>query len=511
MDGEKMPDVKSLMVPLLILLIFFAYYITPSGVQQKPVIHLNLSPISDCSGNVCVEVNPYLELTDVVFHMAGWNYNDTPYAREAMSYFSPYKNHKAVLLARKAMKKGLKYDAIPRFAMQLNSTEWDEHLIGRVHGDEKLLNELALAMKEFARDSNFSGFYEGHGKFYEGQINLSLKENPNLFSIPNFEENFFGGRKERYVFVLQPLEMYSSYGGYMDGGTVYGFLGVCSNGSYCDASVHELAHSFVNPAVDAHYAEFKEYSQMFSPVKEVMPSMAYSTWKVYLDETFIRAFNAYYILETEGNQSAERFIEGQESLGFYLVGKVYRAYLTDYLPNRDKYPTFGSFMPELARLMGKWYRDGFWKNVSPEPTIERAFLEFKHKGVKVYVVGNLSESTYVKNYVEMLKEAGFNARLTDRLDGGNLIVIAPLDSPITRNLNKYVELKNCSVVVDGTAYSSGVFLVEALKNPNGDGFLLLIAGTPDVFGRKPSNGDESLGDYHYFVYLTSIKRIVAFG
>lgn len=112
----------------------------------------------------------------------------------------------------------------------------------------------------------------------------------------------------------------------------------------------------------------------------------------------------------------------------------------------------------------------------------------------------------------MLKEAGFNARLTDRLDGGNLIVIAPLDSPpITRNLNKYVELKNCSVVVDGTAYSSGVFLVEALKNPNGDGFLLLIAGTPDVFGRKPSNGDESLGDYHYFVYLTSIKRVVAFG
>ncbi len=39
-----------------------------------------------------------------------------------------------------------------------------------------------------------------------------------------------------------------------------------------------------------------------------------------------------------------------------------------------------------------------------------------------------------------------------------------------------------------------------------------MAGTPDVFKRKPSgNGDEDLMSYHYFVYVTYLRRAVAFG
>ncbi len=398
--------------------------------------------------------------------------------------------------------------------MELNSTEWSTYLVGRVHGNERLLNELATAMKDFARESNFSTFYKNHSGFYREQIRLFLEENPDVSNLPHFEERFFGEKKKRWVFVLQPLEAYYSYSSW-ENGTVYAFLGVCSfsNGtlSYCSASAHELAHSFVNPAVDRHYGEIKKYEEMFSPVKDVMTSIGYSGWKTYLDETLVRAFEAYYILKTEGNQSAKRFIKGQEALGFYLVGRVYGACLTDYLPNGEKYQTFESFMPELARLMGEWYREGIWRNISPEPTIRMVFMAFKTKGVKVYSP-NLSESTYVKNYVGMLEKAGFKVAFTEVLESDNLIVIAPLDSPITHKLNRYVEMRNNSVVLNGVEYSKGVFLVEALRNPEGKGFVLLIAGTPDVFKRKPSgNGDESLLNYHYFLYLTNLKRAIAFG
>ncbi|QDA30666.1 DUF4932 domain-containing protein [Thermococcus indicus] len=265
------------------------------------------------------------------------------------------------------------------------------------------------------------------------------------------------------------------------------------------------------PAVNKYYKEFRGYSEMFLPVREIMNPMGYSNWKTYLDETFVRAFEAYYIPKTEGNQSAERFIQSQEALGFYLVGRVYGVYLTDYLPNREKYPTFKSFMLELARLMGDWYGEGFWKNISPEPTIRIAFMAFKADGVKVYAAQNLSESTYVKSYVEMLENAGFKVTFTDKLENGNLIVIAPLNSSVTCKLNRYVEIRGNSVVLNGVKYSNGVFLVEALRNPKG-GFAMLIAGTPDVFEKKPSGGgDESLLNYHYFVYITSLKRAVAFG
>ncbi|WP_461864186.1 DUF4932 domain-containing protein [Thermococcus sp.] len=497
-----------------LLVLLFAYYLTQSHVPPKPDFQLNISPISECSGNVCVEVSPYIELTNVVFHLAGWNSgNITPYSQEVGSYFSPYGNHRAVLLAKKALREGLEYDAIPKFALELNSTEWSSYLVRRVRGNEKLLNELAIALKDFARESNFSAFYENHSGFYREQIRLFFKENSGIFNLPHFEEKFFGENRKRWVFVLQPLEAYYSYSSWMNN-TVYAFIGICStfNGtqSYCSASAHELAHSFVNPAVDRHYRELKEYKKMFSPVKEVMTSMGYSSWKTYLDETFVRAFEAYYILETQGNQSAERFIKSQEALGFYLVGRVYRAYLTDYLPNGEKYQTFESFMPELARLMGGWYREGFWRNVSPEPTIRMTFMAFKTKGVKIYSP-NLSESTYVRSYVEMLKKAGFKVTFTNRLESGNLIVIALLNSPIVRELNRYVEIRNNSVVLDGVEYSRGVFLVEALRNPEGGGFVLLMAGTSDVFRRKPSKGgDETLLNYHYFVYITELKRAVAF-
>ncbi|WP_084606327.1 DUF4932 domain-containing protein [Thermococcus nautili] len=512
----RVPRAKHVLVPLSLLALLFAFYLAQSHVPPKPDFQLNLSPVSECSGNVCVEVNPYTELTNVVFHLAGWNSNNaTPYSREAGSYFSPYGNHRAVLLAKKALREGLGYDAIPKFAMELNSTEWSAYLVRRVHGDKKLLNELATAIKDFARDSNFSAFYESHKEFYREQIGLFLKENPDVFSLPRFEENFFREKKSRWIFVLQPLEVYYSYGGWTNN-TVYAFLGVCSfsNGtySYCSASTHELAHSFVNPAVGRHYREFKEYEEMFSPVKDVMTSMGYASWKTYLDETFVRAFEAYYILKTEGNQSAERFIKGQEALGFYLVGRVYRAYLTEYIPNKEKYPTFESFMPELAKLMGSWYKEGFWRNVSPEPTIRMAFMAFKTEGVKLYVAGNLSNSEYVKSYVETLKKAGFKVTFTKGLESGNVIVIAPLNSPAVSKLKGYMEIRGNSVVLDGVEYSKGVFLVEVLRNPKGGGYILLITGTPDVFNRKPSgNSSEDLMNYHYFVYLTSLKRAVAFG
>ncbi|ASJ11627.1 hypothetical protein [Thermococcus thioreducens] len=136
---------------------------------------------------------------------------------------------------------------------------------------------------------------------------------------------------------------------------------------------------------------------------------------------------------------------------------------------------------------------------------------FKTKGVKVYSP-NLSESTYVKSYVNMLEKAGFEVTFTSGLESGNLIVLAPLSSPVVRELNRYVEIQSNHVVLNGVEYSKGIFIVEALNNPEGGGYVLLIAGSPDVFKRKPSGGgDENLLNYHYFVYITSLKRAVAFG
>jgi len=506
----KVSKVSPYIVPFLIVILILSvfHYQYP---LNKPVINLNTKIVSECTlTDICVEINPNVELVEVVFYLAGWNNfsNSTyQYVRDVNNYFKGYKDHAAVKLAKKAIKKGLIYDAIPKFALELNSEEWSDYIVQRVNGDRDLLNKLAKAIGEFAKETNFTKFYNLHKEFYSAQIERFTKEHPTYKELPKFEEAFFGEKARGWHFVLQPLQLYYSYAGSFNR-TIYGFIGICAffnkTPIYCNASAHEFAHSFVNPAVSEYYREFRPYSDMFSPVKDVMLAMGYSNWHTYLEETLVRAFEAYYILKTRGNQSSERFIKEQEALGFYLVRRVYQAYLLDYLPNRDKYPTFRSFMPELAKLMGRWYRESFWKDVSPEPTIEVVFLAFKTGGVKVYAENDVSKK-YVKDYVEKLKKAGFNAELTDKLEEGNLIVIVTINSSIFDELNKYVDMK-------GKEYARNIIVVEALKNPWRNGFVLLIAGTPNAFNEKTTTnlGKEVLR-YHYFIYNKDLKSIVEFG
>ncbi len=165
------------LLPLPLILLLLWYFPYPST-QPKPSFQLGIFPVSKCSGNVCIEINPYLELTDVMFYLARWNSNENmSYARDVETYFSHYRNHRAVLLAKKALKEGISYDAIPKFALELNSPDWSGYIVSRVRGNEKLLKELTLAMRDFVRDSNFSRFYTSHMDFYQEQIKLFLEEN----------------------------------------------------------------------------------------------------------------------------------------------------------------------------------------------------------------------------------------------------------------------------------------------------------------------------------------------
>ena len=66
---------------VIVLLVPPAYYFINHSTGKETLLQLNLSPVVECNGSVCVEVNPYIELTDVVFHLAGWDPgNVTPYS-----------------------------------------------------------------------------------------------------------------------------------------------------------------------------------------------------------------------------------------------------------------------------------------------------------------------------------------------------------------------------------------------------------------------------------------------
>jgi len=149
-----------------------------------------------------------------------------------------------------------------------------------------------------------------------------------------------------------------NYGAFFETGEgteIYGILGICGIETlpkFCSALGHEFAHSFVNPAVDKHYDTlFKRYKTLYEPVSDKMSKMAYNNWNIMLKETLIRAFEAYHLKETFGEQEAIKRITNDKELDFYFVDKIYNAYLNEYLPNRDKYKRFEDFLPEIAKIL----------------------------------------------------------------------------------------------------------------------------------------------------------------
>lgn len=499
------------------------------------------------TSNIFVEVDPRVELVEIIFYFTDWGKmqgfpigyeQGYRYLEDINACLSKYRFHRAVKLAQKAFESGMAYDAIPYFALFLDretfekAKPWDDYIISRVGGNVTLLNELAEAVRDFAEESNFWEFYKNHKSLYERAISNYLSS-VNLENITKTEEQFFGENVKEWCIVLQFSQWGHSYGSHFDtpdGKIVYGLLGVCgiiydSTPEFCRALVHEFAHSFVNPTVERYFDLFENYSLLYEPVWPKMGRMAYGNWKVMLDETFVRAFEAYYINMTKGDFSARRFLAQQRALGFYFIHDIYDAYLR-YCENRDRYKTFEDFMPELAEVIRGVYNRTFGDKINELENGDYVYSFMKHSksGRIVIVYGTInpdrSGNEHDKQLAELiwrsLAHRGYNVtvradiNVTEKDLKSYLILIGgPVANNVTRHVNDLLKVrfikKNGEYVLyseytNRTYFSEDVGVFEIVRNPwNKSKLMILIAGitrdgtfvpyTPDILHYCIYNGN----------------------
>ncbi|WP_456398821.1 DUF4932 domain-containing protein [Palaeococcus sp. (in: euryarchaeotes)] len=485
------------------------------------------------SGNVYVLIDPRVELVEIIYRLSdsGW-YHQTGVAPEKLSvdgygyvmgvdeYFGRYKDAKAVQMVRKLSKNGLTYDAIPRFAIHLNpetfelERNWSDMLRDRPWLAEKELNEFADAVKEFAEETNFWEFYNGHLEFYNRTIEEFLKENPNLADIPKFEEEFFGEKPKGWYIVLQTALARHSFGGWIGKGKdkeIYGFLGICHLDRFegiprfCPALVHEFAHSFVNPAVDRNYELFKPYESLYNPVKEKMAGMAYSDFKNMLHETLVRAFEAYYIKETEGEAAAETRLAMEKASGFHFIDDVYKAYVEKYVPSRAKYRTFDDFMPALAKVIGEVYeRTNGGKEVKFEtgPTVREFVEKLSEEGGIIIYDGNSSAALTLAGEIgKSLKIEAIPGKQVNEGDlKKNLVFVVLSNSSLLKELQAYMDIKvsgeEVHSEISGKTYKGSIRVFEVIRNPwSSDKLIFIIIGTEEESLRSL----HAYGNLHYSI------------
>ena len=319
-----------------------------------------------------IKVDPRIELLAAIQVISDYNeqFNlitrfEFPYKKEMISYFSPFKSHKAVLIFEQISHAGFSYDAPPGAMIHLShppelniTTPFTDYLYKRAGGEE-LLMEFIEALRDFAKESNFMQFWEKHTQFYQATVS-KVKETMAGQDYVATLENYFGMQQSSYNIVLAPLFHSGGFGPRVeqnpDKFDIYHISGphgvfeeipLFGNSKYMQhLAWHEFGHSFVNPSTEKFREQINQYSELFKPISQRMKDMAYSSWENCVNEHIVRAITTRLTYLKRNKQAGKKALQGELNRSFFYTTALCEQ-LEHYETNRDQYPTFIDFYPEI--------------------------------------------------------------------------------------------------------------------------------------------------------------------
>jgi hypothetical protein len=320
-------------------------------------------------------VDERVELLSIVFRLAGnseYNENElTLYTADIDRYFAAYKNHPAVAAAAKLAKdRDVGFDAVMAMAVYLSPPPElapivpfsDEVPEGR-WGRDGATSFVSL-LRDFYRDTNFHGFFTAHRDLYglaESRFSVLLGQ-----LDVGWYRQFYGTMPSGHFNLI--LGMNNGGGNYgpkvvfPDGrDELFAIIGVWSKdelgrpsfdspSAYLGLIIHEFNHSFVNPVVYENQKEFGSAERVFQPVASQMRALAYGNPMTMVHESLVRAAVILYF-ESHGSEPAatRRRIRAEQLHGFVWMDELCDL-LRKYQSNRQRFPTFQSFLPEIVEF-----------------------------------------------------------------------------------------------------------------------------------------------------------------
>lgn len=368
----QIPSLKSMAIFALLLVLFQPR--AARGVKPGPkAIHRTQT----AAIRLVPKVDERVELLSIVFHLAGnpeYNMSKiTAYTRDIDRYFGPYKTLPAVKMAARLRKtNGVSFDAVMDMAVYLSPPPALKPLvkftneIPEARWGQENATEFVTLLREFYRVSKFHAFFVAHRPLYRLAESRFAHELSNL-DLGWYRQFYGEAPSYRFNLILALNNGGGNYGVHVmfPGGReeVCAIIGAWTKDSegrptfpprkgYLGTIIHEFNHSFVNPAVDEHWKDFASAQQVFKPVAAQMRRMAYGSARTMVDESLVRAAVIQYF-ESHGSTVAEvhNRIVREQSNGFFWMPELCDL-LRAYESNRNRYPTFDSFMPRVGQFYG---------------------------------------------------------------------------------------------------------------------------------------------------------------
>ena len=318
------------------------------------------------AGQVMVKFDPRIELLGVVNFLARHGENsqipqDNVYIREISENFGKFKSHAAVEDLRQVRAAGIPLDALIDLMFLLDPTDLSlrdslENFYAQLkiprQRAETLIPAFLQDLRDFYSKTDFQKFYTSHDSFYH-QITEPLQKVFAAQKIPAALEQFFGVKKSGYLAITAPLFDRVYLSRHHDSCFVV-LVPTRSEDDMPHFCPHfspfivqqKVAYCFASDIVDSHWDRFKSSAALFVPIAESMRKQKIADWRECLKQHI--AYVALAETQPDDIRAQLELISGARG-GFLYLLEIADLVEMLYLPNRDKYPTFGDFAPELAR------------------------------------------------------------------------------------------------------------------------------------------------------------------
>ncbi len=326
------------------------------------------------STRVDVSVDARVELLTTVECLAGdpqLGSLDLAYRREILQRFAPWRAHRVVALFAEMRRGGFDREVPAAVVLRLAPppglelrAPLTEPLEARAGGRERLFAFL-YALREFAAETRFAEFYDGHAALYRRLV-VQAERTLRRARVVGPLEDYVGTRLHGYHLILAPLLPSGGYGveverppGLVDGYAVIGPSGQRRGSPRfwgapdLEALLwHEFGHTFVGTLPDSCRFGIAADSLLFPPLRARMAAQGYSRWETCADEHLVRARGVRLVARMQGPRAGDEALDRQLRLGFaYLPGLLVE--LERYERERDLFPTLADFCPELAAVLDR--------------------------------------------------------------------------------------------------------------------------------------------------------------
>ena len=292
---------------------------------------------------------------------------------EINTKFSKYKDDNIIKLFDELTEDGdFSFDAPFNLFLQLDDNykadKIDDYVFKNRLNSNNQIFEFINGLSDFAQKIGFDEYYEEHKEEFEKYVS-SMAKAFELYDVGQFFKDYYGLKSDKEFnvnlvpFITKsalscdtkdsissciPIYPHSKKENLYDlGGNEKYFLTL---------PIHEFSHGFVNPITE-QYKLVDENTNIFDDIREEMSKQFYPSDIEILNEHIVRAITARSILYMHKDQEwYEREIEIQKGMGFIYIDNIIES-LESYENNRDKYPNFAKFYPEIINSIKNYKKE----------------------------------------------------------------------------------------------------------------------------------------------------------